>query len=89
MNVSDPITTIKIAAMNAAKATSSTAVPRRSFMPRIKKKCSLVSMMVRTNAYQAAINQSEAPHTLAADQSSQSEPTCALAAEGIAASARN
>ena len=45
MNVSDPITTIKIAAMNAAKAISSTAVPRRSFMPRIKKKCSLVSMM--------------------------------------------
>jgi hypothetical protein len=38
------MTTMKTAAMNAAKAMSSATVPRRSFMSRIKKKCELLSM---------------------------------------------
>jgi hypothetical protein len=40
------MTTMRMAAMNAEKAISSTAVPRRSFMSRVKKKCSRLSMRV-------------------------------------------
>src|SRR5262249_13346754 len=49
-NVSDVMTTMKTAAMNAANATSSTAVPRRSFMDRIKGKCRLLSIRIGASA---------------------------------------
>jgi len=71
------MTTIKMAAMNAEKAISSTAVPKRVFMSRVKEKCSRLSMRV--------IRKRISPSLIWIDRASHSMP----GAERIAASAWN